>query len=423
MTVQNSWEKYKLSEVTSKLGDGLHGTPKYDENGEYFFINGNNLNNGKIIIKPDTKKVNKSEFLKYKKELNDRTILISINGTLGNIAFYNNEKIILGKSACYFNLNNNISKRFIKHLMSSKDFKIFLENYATGATIKNVSLEAMRNFEFLCPELHIQQKIASILSAYDDLIENNIRRINILEEIAQSLYKEWFVNFRFTNHENVKMVEYELGLIPEGWEVKKLEEICSKVTDGTHDTPKPVEEGYYLVTGKHIVNGFIDFSQCYCISKEDHDKVMLRSKPEKGDIIFSNIGTLGSTVLVDQIFEYSIKNVALFKPLNPEISYYLYQYLIYPQILEAMHQQATGTSQKFFSLNFLRPLRIIMPENTVLKDFRKQIEPILKQRSLLNIKNQNLRKTRDLLLPRLISGEIDVEEITIGGKNEQLLSC
>ena len=97
------WNYKKLDILVSKLGDGLHGTQKYSENVEYHFIKGNNIYNGNVIIKNETKKVLYEEFNKYKKQLNDRTIFVSINGTIGNVAFYNNEKVILGKSICYFN--------------------------------------------------------------------------------------------------------------------------------------------------------------------------------------------------------------------------------------------------------------------------------------------------------------------------------
>jgi len=96
------WKEVILRDVVSILGDGLHGTPQYDDNGEYYFINGNNLSDGKIVIKEGTKKANKEEYEKYKKDLNDQTIFVSINGTLGNVALYNNEKCILGKSACFY---------------------------------------------------------------------------------------------------------------------------------------------------------------------------------------------------------------------------------------------------------------------------------------------------------------------------------
>src|SRR4051812_44409908 len=106
------WKWVKLSEIVSVLGDGLHGTPEYSESGEYFFINGNNLSNEKIIIKENTKRVCVHEYEKYKKQLTDNTILVSINGTIGNVAFYNNEKIVLGKSACYFNVLDDVDKRY-----------------------------------------------------------------------------------------------------------------------------------------------------------------------------------------------------------------------------------------------------------------------------------------------------------------------
>ena len=167
------WKEVRLEECVSLLGDGLHGTPKYTENGEYAFINGNNLINGKIVIKPETKRVNEDEYLKYKKNLTDRTIFVSINGTIGNVGTYNGEKIILGKSACYFNVLDGIDKAFIKYIVSSPSFKTYLETNATGTTIKNVSLAQMRNYSFLLPPLPTQQKIAAIISSLDDKIELN----------------------------------------------------------------------------------------------------------------------------------------------------------------------------------------------------------------------------------------------------------
>ena len=140
------WVDMSISELTTILGDGLHGTPKYSENGEYYFINGNNLNDGKIEFKERTKRVTIEEFEKYKKKLTDRTVLVSINGTLGNVAFYNEEKVVLGKSACYFNLVDNINKQYVKYVIESPLFQGYAEKVATGATIKNVSLKSMRAF-------------------------------------------------------------------------------------------------------------------------------------------------------------------------------------------------------------------------------------------------------------------------------------
>lgn len=171
------WKEYKLRDVTSILGDGLHGTPKYDENGTVFFINGNNLGNGAISFKNDTKRVSTDEASKYRKPLSDRTILVSINGTIGNVAKYNGENCILGKSACYFNVNPDVYLDFIYYVVNSEFFKEYINQLATGTTIKNVSLETMRNFSFQMPKFEMQKKISVILRSLDDKIELN-RRIN-----------------------------------------------------------------------------------------------------------------------------------------------------------------------------------------------------------------------------------------------------
>src|SRR3989338_11331273 len=117
--IPEDWEIKELRETVSKLGDGLHGTPKYDNNGDYYFINGNNLIDGKIILDEKTKKCSQEEFEKYKKELSNRTILVSINGTLGNIALYNDERIILGKSVCYLNVKEEFSILYIKYILKN----------------------------------------------------------------------------------------------------------------------------------------------------------------------------------------------------------------------------------------------------------------------------------------------------------------
>jgi type I restriction enzyme S subunit len=168
----SKWRTICLNDAVSKLGDGLHGTPKYDERGEYYFINGNNLSNGEIVFK-DAKSVSRSEYEKYRKDLNDRTILVSINGTLGNVAVYNREKCILGKSACYFNVRDDFDNDFIRYVVSTSNFQEYIRRFANGTTIKNVSLKVMRDYTFECPDLPIQRAIAATLRALDDKIAVN----------------------------------------------------------------------------------------------------------------------------------------------------------------------------------------------------------------------------------------------------------
>lgn len=190
------WERKTLKELTTVLGDGLHGTPKYSLEGEYHFINGNNLTNGVIQIKENTKRVSVEEFNKYKKNLTDRTVLVSINGTLGNVAFYNGEKIILGKSACYFNLTDSIYKNFVKYVLSSSYFLLYAHKESTGATIKNVSLRTMREFLVPVPVLKTQHKIVEKLDAIKTETQNleayYQQKLANLEELKKSILNKAF---------------------------------------------------------------------------------------------------------------------------------------------------------------------------------------------------------------------------------------
>lgn len=187
----------KLINVTTTLGDGLHGTPKYSENGEYYFINGNNLSDGKILIKPDTKRVDKEEFEKYKKDLNQTTVFVSINGTIGNTAFYKGEAVILGKSACYFNVNEGISKEYIRYNLKTSEFINYAIRNATGSTIKNVGLKTMRDYLVPLPinkaEQHaIVSEIESRLSVCDKVEQSISEALAKAEALRQSILKKAF---------------------------------------------------------------------------------------------------------------------------------------------------------------------------------------------------------------------------------------
>jgi type I restriction enzyme S subunit len=190
------WEHKTIKELTSVLGDGLHGTPKYTDDGEYHFINGNNLTDGIIELKENTKRVSVEEYNKYKKNLTNRTVFVSINGTLGNVAFYNGEKIILGKSACYFNLKDNVYKDFVKYVLSSPYFLQYAHKEATGATIKNVSLKTMREFIVPLPDLKTQQTIVQKLDALNSetkkLESKYQQKLHDLGELKKSVLNKAF---------------------------------------------------------------------------------------------------------------------------------------------------------------------------------------------------------------------------------------
>ena len=200
-----------------------------------------------------------------------------------------------------------VNSRFIYYLLTESSFVDWLSLIAKGSTYPAVDATDFKKAKISVPDLPTQERIADILSAYDDLIENNNRRIALLEKAARELYKEWFVRFRFPGYETAT---FENGL-PVGWRVKRMNEFCY-VTDGTHYTPKPVDFGVPLITGKCIENGIINFGVAYCISQEDHDAIKRRRGLETGDIIFSNIGTVGNCCIVFYDREFSVKNVIIF---------------------------------------------------------------------------------------------------------------
>ena len=155
------WRWVRLRRLVTHLGDGLHGTPNYSPIGEYYFVNGNNLGEGVVTIKPETKRVGQSEYEKHRKPLDSTTVLVSINGTLGRVAFYQNEKIILGKSACYFNVTPGLQKLFAKLLLECPDFMTYAITSATGTTIKNLGLKAIGDWSIALPPLAEQSRIVT----------------------------------------------------------------------------------------------------------------------------------------------------------------------------------------------------------------------------------------------------------------------
>jgi len=183
--IPKEWKIYELNNVSEKIGDGLHATPKYTENSDFYFINGNNLFNGKIIFGNSTKKISKEEFKKHYIGLGKNTILLSINGTIGNVAKYDFEKIILGKSAAYINLKKNILRDFIYYCLQSNYISKYFNFEVTGTTIKNLSLKSIKKIKIKFPLIKEQNLIVKILNHK----ENNIIIYNQLLKKYKNLKK------------------------------------------------------------------------------------------------------------------------------------------------------------------------------------------------------------------------------------------
>jgi type I restriction enzyme S subunit len=174
------WEWFRLRSLVFTLGDGLHGTPEYSEGTDCHFINGNNLVDGRIVFKPHTKTVSLDEMQKHRKLMTLNTVLVSINGTLGSVAFYNNENVVLGKSACYFNLSSLVDKHFVRLVIESPYFVNYALENATGTTIRNLGLKAMNYFPVPLPPLAEQKRIVA-------RVEELMRLCDVLEaQLSQS---------------------------------------------------------------------------------------------------------------------------------------------------------------------------------------------------------------------------------------------
>lgn len=274
--------------------------------------------------------------------------------------------------------------RFIKYQIDM--IKLKMQNISKGTTQDNLSLDKLTSFDFLLPSIRTQKKIASILSAYDDLIENNNRRIKILEEMAQAIYREWFVNFRFPGHKKVKMVKSELGMIPEGWEVKRIGEVI-ELAYGKALKKEDRREGDVSVYGSGGICGY-------------HDQFIV----EGPGIIVGRKGNVGSVFWSEENF-FPIDTVYYTR--SSTSLHYVYFNLLEQYFIN------TDAAVPGLNRNQAYKNKFLLPSENILRDFSLIIEPIFNQAKLLKNKNNNLRKTRDLLLPKLIRGEIYVEKMTI----------
>lgn len=192
ITNDKGWEVAELNTVCDGIGDGLHGTPKYDEDGEYPFINGNNLMDGVIKVTPATKMVNEDTYKKHFIELTDNAILLSINGTLGKLAFYNGEEVMLGKSACYCNLKPEINREFVYGVMKTDAFAGFLESNATASTIKNVGLKAIRGFKLILPPEELQFQFIEFAKQVDKSKVAVQKSLDETQQLFDSLMQKYF---------------------------------------------------------------------------------------------------------------------------------------------------------------------------------------------------------------------------------------
>ena len=398
------WKEVRLCDVCSELSDGLHKAPKFIEKGEYIFVNAKNLYNGYILDNDPTKKTSHEEYLKYKKPLGKHTILYSIDGTIGNIAKYRGEKCVLGKGACYLNCNPKIVvSSYLYYQLQSSHFKSYIHLMSTGSTIKHISLKTMREYVFELPSLTDQRRIASILSSLDRKIELNNKINADLEEMAQAIFKNWFVDFE--PFKNGKFVDSELGMIPEGWKVGRLTEIASYMNGLAMQKfpPENNEDSLPVLKIKELGQGFCgtDSDRCSCNIKDE-------CRIHNGNVIFSWSGTL----LVDVWCGGDCGlNQHLFKVTSKDYPKWFYYYWTKHHLQEFIHiAKDKAVTLGHIKRGHLEEAMVAIPDNDSMEKAHELFEPILSKMISLRLENSRLSLLRDTLLPRLMSGEIEVPQ-------------
>lgn len=389
----NDWKAVILQDVVSHLGDGLHGTPLYDENGEYYFINGNNLGDGRINIKEGTKRCSESEYLKYRKNLNDRSILVSINGTLGNVALYNNEKCILGKSACYFNIKDNVNKIFMRYLVTNQAFQTYIREFANGSTIQNVPLKAMREYPFLLPPVGEQEAIAEVLCSLDDKIDLLHRNNETIEQLAEVLFRQLFI-------ENAL----------DEWESTTLGQMGTVITGKTPSTSKVEYWGNTIpfITPTDFKN-FGKYADTYERGLSEFGaNVCKRILLQPNSILVTCIGSdMGKVAVAPTICITNQQINAIMVNDKFGSKEYVYQYLksAYP-LLRALAMG--GTTMPIINKSDFEKIEILVPPDTLLLKFEEVTKGFNDKIKNNDLQIKTLIALRDSLLPNLMNGMIKV---------------
>lgn len=413
------WKEVRLCDVCSELSDGLHKAPKFIEKGEYIFVNAKNLYNGYILDNDPTKKTSHEEYLKYKKPLGKHTILYSIDGTIGNIAKYRGEKCVLGKGACYLNCNPKIVvSSYLYYQLQSPHFKSYIHLMSTGSTIKHISLKTMREYVFELPSLTDQRRIASILSSLDRKIELNNKINADLEEMAQAIFKNWFVDFE--PFKNGKFVDSELGMIPEGWKVSQIADIPHILENGKRPKGGAVEKGIPSVGAEHVKG------MCtYDYSKTKYINCEFAAKLKTGKIngyelmIYKDGGKPGYFIPNFSIFGegYPFENCYLNEHVfkldfdgNKEFNIFCYFFFKTEQIMSYFNAQGAKAAIPGINKKDVENIYIFSPDNESVIKFGEFAYPLFKQMLKNAIENRTLSLLRDTLLPRLMSGEIEIPE-------------
>lgn len=377
------------------------------ENGYCLFLNTGNVTasgfsfeNNQFISKE------KCNLLK-KGKLQRRDIVYTTRGTVGNAGFYNDrvpyEHVRINSGMVIIRPNEDIvCTEFLYQILKSSYYRPYFQQYCTGSAQPQLPIKNFSKIELDVPELNVQRRIADILSTYDNLIENNQKQIKLLEEAAQRLYKEWFVDLRFPGHETTPIVDG----VPEGWEVCKFSEIASIMSGGT---PKTEVKEYYegdipFYTPKDSDGSFFAFDTITHISEAGLEHCNSQYYPE-GTVIITARGTVGKTTILAVPMAmnqscYALKCDELNSP------YYLFFSL--NKEVDSLKTMANGGVFNTIIVKTFDSISLTIPTQKVLSAFNAVVSSIMQQIKAKMKQNIHLAEARDRLLPKLMSGEIEV---------------
>ncbi|MGB0871393.1 MAG: restriction endonuclease subunit S [Flavobacteriales bacterium] len=410
----NNWRSQPLKELCTRIGDGLHGTPKYSDRSDIPFINGNNLKNGQIIVTSNTNYVTEEEFEKNFIKLNHNSLLLSINGTLGSMAFYNDEVIMLGKSAAYLNFKTDIN-RFYYYYFQLPGVQTYFYNVATGSTIKNLSLKSIQDFEVPIPKENEYKAIAKVLSDLDAKIELNNKINTELEAMAKLIYDYWFVQFDFPDKNGKpykssggKMVFNEelKREIPEGWDAVELSELESNIVTGKTPSTK-IEENFngdipFICIGD--VRGNMHITNTELTLSEKGANTQANKYIPEGSICVTCIASPGLVAFAtrDSQTNQQLNTVVCEKIEN--------RYFIYFYLLDYFKFAKAKTGNTFANMNKgdFSSIKVIKPNSEVLIEFSNKLESSVNKVLVNSKQNQKLSELRDWLLPMLMNGQVTV---------------
>ena len=339
--------------------------------------------------------------------ITNRDIYISIAGTIGRVGIVPAKfsgANLTENAAKICEIHPHVDERFLMYFLRTENGQGQIAGLTVGTSQPKLALFRIKEIEISLPDLPTQRKIAGILSAYDDLIENNLRRIKILEQMAQSLYREWFVHFRFPGHESAKFVDSALGQIPTGWEVKAISDFAKVVTG---KTPSKANEDFFGEDIPFLKTPDMHGQMFILRTNEYLSTAGAQSQANKtlpvGSICVSCIGTIGVISITTEPCQTNqqINSVVLADEASREFLFFWLREA--KQMLENLG--SNGATMGNVNKSKFEGMKLVCPIDDLLARFHSLAEPMFEQIERLFRKIQNLRQTRDLLLPKLLSGE------------------